>query len=78
MQADTTTLTREEWHRRYAARMRERAALTEDEAREQADIAAEAEESTARYAGKGPAAWANPEWAADEELSYWEGDDDGE
>ncbi len=42
-----------------------------------AEVAASSEEDTARLAGRGPVIWDDPEWAADEELSYW-GDDDGE
>lgn len=66
-------LTREEWKRRFAVHFKQQTGLDSDEI---AESAAEGEEITARYLGKEPV-WEDPEWAADEELSYW-GDDDGE
>ena len=72
-QGAAAPMTREEWVRRWATRFREQTNL---DATELAEVAANAEEDTARVAGRQPV-WEYPEDAADEELSYW-GDDDGE
>jgi hypothetical protein len=75
---------REEWQRRYAARIMERAGWPEHAAIEAARVGAEEYERNERAAGNavvwlgvsagGP--WDTPEDLADEEMSYW--DDDGE
>ena len=67
------TMTRVEWVRRWAERFESQTGFNADDL---AEIAASAEEDTARYVGREPV-WEDPEDAADEELSYW-GDDDGE
>lgn len=75
---------REEWQRRYAARIMERAGWPEHAAIEASRVGAEEYERNERAAGNavvwlgvsagGP--WDTPEDCADEEMSYWE--DDGE
>lgn len=75
-----TTITREEWVRRYAARIEERIHCGDKQSLEVAEVGASSEEDMCRISGK-PVEWLDepgltPEDAADDELSYW--DDDGE
>lgn len=69
------TLTREEWKRRYAARIMERACWDEVSAIQASEIAALEFERNERAAGNA-IDWnaENPERVADEEMSYWEND----
>lgn len=70
-----TTMTREEWTRRFAARIREVAGLDEDESISVANAAADEHERNEREAG-GTVDWLDPEDEADVELSYWTDDGD--
>lgn len=65
-----TTMTREEWERRYAAQLVSAGGLAEHVAAESATIAAD---ENLRDNGD---EWLDPEDDADVEMSYWE--DDGE
>lgn len=65
-----TTMTREEWTRRYANRMKEVAGLSEEDAMECANNAAE---DNLQQNGD---EWLDPEDDADCEMSYWT-DDEG-
>ena len=66
-------LAREEWQRRYAARIMEVAGLDERAAMQIAQDAADGQEYFATAEGR-TVAWVDPEDAADSEMSYW-GDD---
>jgi hypothetical protein len=66
-------MSREEWERRYAARIEERAGWTKQESAEWASVGAVMLEQNERAAGKA-VVWEEPEDAADEEMSYWEND----
>ena len=78
-------ISREEWQRRYAARIMERAGWPEHAAIEAGRVGAEEYERSERAAGNavvwlgvsagGP--WDTPEDLADEEMSYWEDDGEG-
>lgn len=68
-------MTRIEWERRYAARVRKRAGWTHEESVEAARVGAEGWERDERGCGNA-VEWINPEDAADEEMSYWD-DDEG-
>jgi len=77
-------ITREEWVRRYAARIQQRAGWTEEEAAEAARVGAEAYEEQERGCGNAVVWWGGPSGAnntpedeADEEMSYWS-DDEGD
>jgi hypothetical protein len=81
--AELDVIPREEWQRRYAARIMERAGWPEHAAIEAARVGAEEYERNERAAGNavtwlgGPSGtFATPEEQADEEMSYWA--DDGE
>lgn len=76
-------ISREEWVRRYAARIMEKAAWAEDAATMAAEAGAEEYERDERAAGDAVVWWGGPNGAhntpedqADEEMSYWT--DDGE
>lgn len=76
-------ITRDEWVRRYAARVQQVAGWTPDEAMEAARVGAEEYERNERAAQNEVVWWGGPSGAtntpedeADEEMSYW--DDDGE
>jgi len=58
-------MTREEWERRFAARLVEVAGITDDEAAQYATVAADE-----NLAANGQE-WLDPEDDADVELSYW-------
>ncbi len=68
-------LTREEWMRRYAARVMERASWDERPAMMVAQAAADGEELGASEEGRA-VEWKDPEDAADDEMSYWTDDGD--
>lgn len=68
MSADT--MTREEWERRFADRIKEVSGLEEQQAVEVARIAAEQ-----NLADNGDE-WLDPEDDADVEMSYWDDDDE--
>lgn len=68
-------LTREEWMRRYAARVMEGASWDERPAMLAAKAAAEGEEAEAAEEGRA-VSWVDPEDAADIEMSYWTDDGD--
>lgn len=68
------TLTREEWMRRYAARVMECAGVEEHQAIEIAKVGAECWAEGERAASTA-IEWIDPEDAADEEMSYWENDE---
>jgi hypothetical protein len=75
-----TIISREEWLRRYAARIKERAATDDAFAMQCAEAGAEAYEQGERAAGN-VLIWedtpmCNPEEQADEELSCWTDDGD--
>lgn len=77
-----TEITRDEWVRRYAARVMEKAALTQEQADEVAKVGAEAYEESERAAhnkvmwcGESSGGNSSPEDVADEELSYWDNDE---
>lgn len=59
-------MTREEWTRRYAARIKERAGVDDDFALQCAEVGA------TEYQRENGDVWAEPEEEADIELSYWE------
>ena len=75
---------REEWERRYAARIMERSGWPEHAAIEAGRVGAEEYERNERKAGNA-VVWLGapvgrletPEEQADEEMSYWEDDGDG-
>jgi hypothetical protein len=71
---------RVEWERRYAARVRQRAGWSLEEAAECARVGAEAYEQNERAAGNvvifAATPDSTPESEADEEMSYWT-DDEG-
>lgn len=77
-------ISREEWVRRYAARVRQRAGWTPEESAECARVGAEEYERNERAAGNA-VAWIGgpvgrletPEEQADEEMSYWTDDGEG-
>lgn len=71
----TEALTRDEWMRRYAARVMERASWDERPAMMAAQAATESEELMAREEGRA-VAWVDPEESADSEMSYWTDDGD--
>ncbi len=71
----TDALTRDEWMRRYAARVMERAGWAERPAIVVSRASADTEEEEARADGRAPA-WVDPEGAADSEMSYWTDDED--
>ena len=71
----TEALTREEWMRRYAARVMEGASWDERPAMMAAQAAAESEERDASEEGRA-VEWKDPEDAADSEMSYWTDDGD--
>ena len=71
----TEALTREEWIRRYAARVMEAASWDERPAMMAAQAAAESEERDASEEGRA-VEWKDPEDAADSEMSYWTDDGD--
>ena len=69
-----TAMTREEWERRYAARVMEVADMPEQQAMEIARIGSEVYEEQEG----GAVNWAEaecPEDMADDEMSYWENDE---
>ena len=75
-------ITRDEWIRRYAERVRQRAGS--DGADDAADAGADAYEESERAAGNAVVWWGGPsgtdntpEDEADEEMSYWTDDGDG-
>jgi len=77
-------ISRAEWERRYAARIRQRAGWTEEEAAEAARVGADEYERNERAAhnvvtwqDKTVAGANSPEDEADEEMSYWEDDGEG-
>ena len=61
-------MTRDQWLRRYAERMIDKAQVDAGEA---AALSRDAAETQIADNGRNPAMWANPAAAADEELSYW-------
>ena len=65
-----TTMTREEWTRRYAARLVEVSGIEQTRADEFAEIAA-----LQNIEFNGDDFWLDPEDDADVELSYWENDE---
>lgn len=67
---DTKTLTRDEWVRRFADRIKEVAEWPEDDAMKCASVAAEEHERNERAAGNS-IDWLDPEDEADVEMSYW-------
>jgi hypothetical protein len=76
-------ISRDEWVRRYAARIMEKAAWAEDAAMMAAEAGAKEYERDERAAGNAVGWWGGPggmldtpEDSADEEMSYWT--DDGE
>jgi ribose 1,5-bisphosphokinase PhnN len=70
-----SAITRDEWKRRYAARIMERADWPEMAAIDASEVAAQEFERMERAAGNAIDWNAEcPEWAADEEMSYWEND----
>jgi hypothetical protein len=71
----TEALNREEWMRRYAARVMESASWDERPAMMAAQAAAESEERYASEEGRA-VEWKDPEDAADSEMSYWTDDGD--
>lgn len=76
MNTDTTqnfNLSRDEWERRYAARLMSRGGMEERIAMACARGASEEFESDERAAGN-VLSWDEPEEMADEEMSYWEND----
>lgn len=75
---------REEWERRYAARIMERAGWPEHAAIDASKAGSEAYEEQERGCGNAPVWWGGPsgadntpEDAADEEMSYWTDDGEG-
>lgn len=81
--AELGVISRTEWERRYAARIRQRAGWSEEEAAEAARVGADEYERNERAAHNVPTFYSqtgrganSPEDEADEEMSYW--DDDGE
>lgn len=77
-------ITRDEWIRRYAARIQGRAGWTAEEAAEAARVGAEEHERDATDSGKSVVWWGgpdgsdlSPETLADEEMSCWTDDGDG-
>lgn len=82
--SDGHTITREEWQRRYAARIMEKAGWPEHAAIEAGKVGAEEYERNERAAGNA-VTWHgadtgmldSPEECADEEMSYWEDDGEG-
>lgn len=75
-------ITREEWERRYAARIMERAGWPEHAAIDAGRVGAEEYERGEREAGNvvvwsgiATGFFSSPEECADEEMTYW--DDDG-
>jgi len=84
MSTDLGVISRDEWQRRYAARIMERAGWPEHAAMDAARVGAEEYERDEHAAGnavvwRGVSAGVlgdTPEDLADEEMSYW--DDDGE
>lgn len=76
-------ITREEWERRYADRVRQKAGWTHEEAAEAARIGAITYEEQERGCGNEVVWWGGPSGAdntpedeADNEMSYWD-DDEG-
>lgn len=68
-------MTKDEWKRRYAARIMEQAEWPEVPAIQASEVAAQEYERMERAAGNA-IVWERPEQDADDEMSYWE--DDGE
>ncbi len=73
-------ITREEWVRRYAARVHAKSELPIEQCTNFAEIGAESYEYNYREKGEplvwhGEGHWLSPESLADEEMSYWEDDD---
>lgn len=71
-----STADREEWIRRYAARVRQQAGWSLPEAEEAARVGAEVYAASERAAGNA-VVWClgltlGPEHYADDEMSYWE------
>lgn len=83
MSTELGVIPREEWERRYAARIMERAGWPEHAAIEAGRVGAEEFERNEREAGNA-VVWRGapvgrfetPEEQADEEMSYWEDDGD--
>jgi hypothetical protein len=75
MTALVNALAREEWKRRYAARIMDRAGWAERTAMLAAEAGAEMFEADPLRCGK-PVVWEQPEEEADEEMSCWS-DDEG-
>lgn len=69
-------MTRDEWKRRYAARISERSGWSAEDAAECAEIGAECYEQNERGAGNA-VEWSCSEEEADEEMSYWDDDEGG-
>lgn len=74
MTTQYTSLSREEWIERYAARLVERSGVAEDFALDAAKIGAEYYASSERAAGNA-LSWDCPEDEADEEMSNWTDDE---
>jgi hypothetical protein len=72
--ATTEALTRDEWSRRFAARIMEVAGWDERAAMRCAAEAANQHESNEREAGD-TVDWLDPEEYADVEMSYWDDDE---
>lgn len=68
----TPALDREEWTRRYAARVMERTGMLEHQAMEVARVGRQ--EFDREIKTWGDAILTDPEECADEEMSYWEND----
>lgn len=67
-------MTRDEWMRRYADRIKEKAGWEEGDAMSAAKAAAEDHERNELEAGD-TVDWMDPEEDADVEMSYWDDDE---
>lgn len=67
-------MNRDEYVRRFAARLVAQSECSQANAMENAQAGADASEWFAKQAGR-TVVWENPEDAADDELSYWEDDE---
>lgn len=71
---DTKPLTRDEWVRRFADRIKEVAEWNEADAMSAALAAADSHERNEREVGE-TVDWLDPEEDADVEMSYWDDDE---
>mgnify|MGYP000650359195 CR=1 FL=1 len=84
MKTELGVIPREEWERRYAARIMERAGWPEHAAIGASKVGSEEYEAQERDCGNAVVWWGGPsgtnntpEDQADEEMSYWENDGEG-